>query len=82
MSTTIYHETLSDAIAAGIAEALPKGHVAGDFTAEPMSYETSQRIQIPLVADQLAMPRKVKTGIYLYLYRMPSGRYEATAYAH
>ena len=82
MSTNVYPETLSSAIDLGIKEALPKGYFAGEFSCDPMSYETSQTIQVPILADPLNPPRKIRHGIRLSLYRMPSGRYEVTAYAH
>jgi len=80
---TIYYETLSSAVDGALNENV-KTFTANenwrdgvDF--EPMSYETYQSKHIPGV---LAKGRKIgkPTSLYVTIYRMPSGRYEVTAY--
>jgi len=82
----MYHETLANAVLAGLATKLPKNVklvAPDDISWEPMSYETSQSKFYPLEKMELGgeMGRKpMNRGLYISVYRMPSGRYETTAY--
>jgi hypothetical protein len=82
----MYHETLANAVLAGLATKLPKNVklvAPDDISWEPMSYETSQSKFYPLEKMELGgeMGRKpMNRGLFISVYRMPSGRYETTAY--
>ncbi len=80
---TIYHETLWDAVQAGL-DAVPAGHaveIRARETASPMSYEQTQTLRLDLTADAGVNRKARRQTLLISVYRMSSGRYEVTAYA-
>lgn len=80
---TVYHETLWDAVKASLDEvpALHAVDLGAASTASPMSYEGTQTLRLPLTPDDRLQRRARRSVLAVSIYRMPSGRYEVTAYA-
>lgn len=83
-NSTVYHETLWEAMQAAF-DAIPKGHGVDIEQArdqvQPMQYEQGQTLRLDLAPDA-SLPRRARRSVLaVYLYRMPSGRYEVTSYA-
>jgi hypothetical protein len=81
----MYYETLGAAVVAGLSIKLPKWHVLEEkdieaVTWEAMSYETSQTKRYPLQILKGFECKEAKKVLSVSIYRMPSGRYELTAY--
>lgn len=79
----MYYETLSHAVQAALQHKMPKWHeidLSSEVTWEPMSYETSQTRHYPVNKLDGAGCKPVNKGLHVSIYRMPSGRYEVTAY--
>jgi hypothetical protein len=85
-----YHETLMSGVEAWWAklttEAAEKGWgrpeiALEDVSVQPMDYETNQRIHVVYVPEATDKPsRKAGHSLMISIYRLPSGRYEFTAY--
>ena len=79
----MYYETLSQAVDAALSHKLPNFHELDDsieVTWEPMCYETSQTRHYPIRKLEGVTCKPVNKGLHVSMYRMPSGRYEVTAY--
>jgi hypothetical protein len=79
----VYHETLWNAVMAAVEEydgiiKLDEPHWE-KWGFEPMSYETSQSKTISGM-KQIGYRKGKPCGLVINLYRMPSGRYEVSAY--
>jgi hypothetical protein len=76
---TTYHETLYNAVMAGLeenkAKFSPQTTLWEDYGFQPMSYETSQTKMIQGINS-----KGKECALHVTIYRMPSGRYEVTAY--
>lgn len=68
----LYYETQWGALGAAISVVEQFGYSVEEFLAVPVSYETSTRYHLAT--------NDPKTFLHLHIYRMPSGRYELTAY--
>jgi hypothetical protein len=81
----VYHETLWNAVVAAVEEydgiiKLDEPHWE-KWGFEPMSYETSQSKTIAGM-KMIGRGKGKACGLVVNLYRMPSGRYEVSAYVN